>query len=419
MIDSSSSSDDLKRTACQMAWKELARDNPQGAAEALHHLAEESAKDELIAEVWVAMLGWVDDLDHLEREIRRIASRMAKVSKVVSQISLTIHKAWSRQSGSLPPAPRESLIGLGVDLLDFCIESAPPPKPKDRAELYLRRAQLLCWAGPLADERALLDYEVALSLVEDHSEGWFMLARLHLQRGRWEKAALAAIESKKRGFDELRVGWMLSIALTALAPLQVHMAPSLEECWALAGHKKFIEEGGLDPQGRWVAPGIERQWIMISSGLVREGGGWELTEEWLTELVLVQPLSPCHGRILNPTQESLPADFDDVIIWDPHPIDFISISGGEEVAVMKGLGILNKGAVFTRPLPRPRLSDEQMSQLNAVLTNGVFYYQAAEELCPDQQLGKLCWPRKAIAKEVIDQFRAQWDRLNLPGSTLS
>ena len=57
-----------------------------------------------------------------------------------------------------------------------------------------------------------------------------------------------------------------------------------------------------------------------------------------------------------------------------------------------------------------------MSQLNAVLTNGVFYYQAAEELCPDQQLGKLCWPRKAIAKEVIDQFRAQWDRLNLPGS---
>ena len=72
MLEQSSLSDDLKQEICQTAWSALAKDQPQLAAEALKDYAQLTSTEIEIAEVWAAMLAWVDDLDHLEREARRL-----------------------------------------------------------------------------------------------------------------------------------------------------------------------------------------------------------------------------------------------------------------------------------------------------------------------------------------------------------
>lgn len=406
----SSSDQQARDLACQRAWSSLAKDDPQGAAEALEPLATETGTEEPVAEVWAAMLAWLDDLDHLEREVRRLAKTWAESPTVVAQLAISIQRAWGRQRGGLEPASREGLVGLGVDLIDFCLERSPPSKPTDRASLYLKRAQLLFFAGPLGDERALSDYEIALSLEPERSEAWFMLARLHLLRGRWEKAIIATEQAQRFGLDEMRVGWNLSIALTGLfsaTPPQQRAPglPLLSESWKLAGHQSFIEAGVTDASGRFVAPGIDRQWVCLTSYMGRIGGGWDLTQEWKSEIVLVQALSPCHGRILHPTHAILPADFDDLVIWDPQPIDFISRGEGEEAPVFRAIAILERGDAISRPLRSERLDADRLTQLNESLPSGVFYHQAPEEVCGDELPGKLCWPRGSVAQDMIESYK--------------
>jgi hypothetical protein len=413
MDHQSSSSDDLKQVACQTAWAALAQDNPQAAAESLREFAHLSATDLEVAEVWATMLGWVNELDHLERESRRLAQRWANQSQVVLPLVTAILKCWGRQPGLLGPAPRESVIGLGVDLIDLCLSEAPPSKPKDRALLYVLRARLLLCAGPLGDDRALSDYEIATSLCPNDEEIWFLLARHHLLRGRWEKSILAANEAHQKGFDELKVAWMIAVAQTALAPHQVTSSFSIDECWQLAKNSAFIDEAKPDLKGRWVSAGIERQRVAVHSHMIRIGGGWELTENWCSEVVLVQPLSPCHGRILHPCQNQLPADFDDLIIWDPQPVDFIEMEG-EQRPILRGLAVLEKGAAVVRSFPQIRLNDAELNTLNQSLPEGVFFYQGPKEESHPQAHGKLCWPRTKIAQEVISEVKRVWQSLDLP-----
>ena len=80
-------SDDLKRAACQIAWQALAQNDPQKAAEALTPFAEKTNDDLEVAEVWSAMLAWLEDTDHLEREIRRLATKWAKEHQIVTLLA--------------------------------------------------------------------------------------------------------------------------------------------------------------------------------------------------------------------------------------------------------------------------------------------------------------------------------------------
>ena len=408
MSSSRESSDDVKIRACQTAWRSLAQDDPQSAAEALRPFAEQTTEDESLATVWCAMMGWVDDLDHLEREIRRLARVWAATSQVVTEMARAILRAWNRRRGPSPFAERESVIGLGVDLIDLCLNESPPSKPDQRATLYLLRAALLAWAGPLGDERALEDIEIALTLTPEDGAGWFQLARLHLIRGRWDKAALATERALFYQFDDLRSGWNLAVALTAHAPHTLNEARSLKEAWALAGHDEFAESSVIDNQGRAVALGLPHQLVAVHTQM-NSLGGWELDRPWASEVVWVQPLSPCHGRLLHPTAGQFPADFDDLILWDPQPARFERVEG-EERPVMSALALLERGGAVVRPLPRPRLTQSQLRHLDDLLPKGVFFHQAQDG---SEITGKLCWPRGMVASEVSTHFQDAWTRLDL------
>ena len=406
--------DDAKHSICQTAWRALAQDRPQEAVEALAPFAEQTRDDEELARVWSAMMGWVDDIDHLERELRRLARSWAATPTVVLEMSRSISRVWSRREGPLPFAARESVVGLGVDILDVCISEAPPPKPEDRAALYRQRAALLALAGPLGDERALSDLDVALSLTPDDAAGWFQLARLHLARGRWEKSALATEQALAHGYDELRGGWNLAVALTAHAPKRPPEVRSLKAAWSLAGHEAFSEASVTDQSGREVAGGLDKILVSLHSQMVSLGG-WDLEREWSSEVVWVQPLSPCHGRVIHPTITQLPADFDDLILWDPHPTRFERIEG-EERPIMSALAILERGAAISRPLPRPVLDEARLRALNEALPQGVFFDQPPLDAVQTHQRGeesvslsgKICWPRSLSAHEVMKRFEEAW-----------
>ena len=116
MLEQSPLSDDLKQEICQTAWRALAQDQPQLAAEILKEYAQLTSTDLEIAEVWSAMLAWIDDFGHLERETRRLAQKWANQAKIVEQLVRSILKAWQRLPGIQAPADRDSLVGLGVDL---------------------------------------------------------------------------------------------------------------------------------------------------------------------------------------------------------------------------------------------------------------------------------------------------------------
>ena len=397
------SSDDVKRDACQTAWRSLAQDQPQDAAEVLRPFAQQTIDDEDLACVWAAMMGWVDDLDHLEREMRRLARVWASTPTVVTEMSRAILKAWNRRLGPLPFAERESLVGLGVDLIDLCLKESPPSKPDQRATLFLLRASLLAWAGPLGDERALKDIEIALTLTPEDGAGWFQLARLHLLRGRWDKSAHATEQAISYEFDPLRAGWNLAVALTGYAPQRLTGVRDLNEAWVLAGHDEFAQSCVIDTQGRPVALGLERQLVAIHTQM-NSLGGWDLELPWSSEVVWVQPLSPCHGRILHPTAGQLPADFDDLVLWDPQPARFERIEG-EHRPIMSALALLERGKAVVRPLPRPRLTLHQINLLDEQLPSGVFFHQPQDDTL---LTGKLCWPRGMVAVEVISQFEHSW-----------
>ena len=414
MLEQSSLSDDLKQEICQTAWSALAKDQPQLAAEALKDYAQLTSTEIEIAEVWAAMLAWVDDLDHLEREARRLAQKWANKASIVEQLTRSILKVWHRLPGIQAPADRESLIGLGVDLIDFCLDESPPSKAQDRASLFILRARLLLEAGPLGDERALSDYEIALALCPDDADAWFLLSRHHLFMGRWEKSILAGLEAQKYGFDSLKTSWNLAVASTALLPITLKNVPDLQALWQIAKNDEFLSEVQSDHKGRLLSLGMERIRVNIHSHMIRRGGGWMLVdeEEWSSEVVLVQALSPCHGRILHPCQSQQPADFDDLIIWDPQPIQFVDLSG-EQVPIMRALAVLELGDAVVKPYPKPRLEESELERFNHGLPEGVFYYQGPETSFTQENHGKLCWPRTMSAQGVVSLVEKRYTELIL------
>ena len=209
---------------------------------------------------------------------------------------------------------------------------------------------------------------------------------------------MASLQAQEHGFDQQKVSWNLAVALTALAPQSLPFAPSLAESWTAAGHEEFVKINLKDRCGRFVAPQLERQRVMLTSHLIQIGGGWDLTEEWLSEVVIVQPLSPCHGRILHPALNKLPADFDDLILWDPQPVGFQQIDG-EEQPILKALAVLEKGQARVKSFPYEKLSTKSLNELNQLLPDGVFFYQSPE-MDTATQAGKFCWPTSLSAQEA-------------------
>jgi hypothetical protein len=411
---SEQSTGEARARAVNLAWAALARGDHAEAVSVLGPHAEETKTEPAVAQVWAAMLGALDDERHLSYELTRLAGRWAEEVEVVKQLAKAA-LAWAGKHLSLAPPlsdepltplrgdqPLERAVWLAARVVSYCLEHAPPSAPQERAELYHLRARLLCWGGAEAEEQALSDLEVALSLNEQDATAWYTLARLHLSRARWEKALLANEQAQALGLDALQLTWLEVVARTALGGEAARRTPEL---WRELNHDELT----LDVSGRAAKVDFEPQLIALHSHMASPGGGYDLTAEWAVERAWAQPLSPCHGRLIHPPLTTLPAGYDDLIVWDPQPVGFEEVEGDER-PVLRAIATLERGRAQSRPLARPLLSLEQREALNDALPQGVFFYQAPHG--PTEQ-GVLCWPRGEALSEHLRRFEEAYQALNL------
>jgi hypothetical protein len=407
---SESSTSEERARVVNLAWAALAQGNHAEALSVLGPYAEETKSEPAVAQVWAAMLGALDDERHLSYELMRLAGRWAEEPEVVKQLAKAA-LSWASKhlslapplsDDSLPPLkgdqPLERAVWLAARVVSYCLEHAPPSAPQERAELYHLRARLLCWGGAEAEEQALSDLEVSLSLHEREARAWYTLARLHLSRARWEKALLANEQAQALGLDALQLTWLEVVARTALGGEAAERTPEL---WHTLNHDDLT----LDVSGRAAKVDFEPQLIALHSHMASPGGGYDLTLEWALERVWVQPLSPCHGRLIHPPLTPLPAGYDDLIVWDPQPVGFEEVEGDER-PVLRAIATLERGRAQSRPLLRPLLSPERLDTLNKALPKGVFFYQAPHG--PAEQ-GVLCWPRGEALSDHLACFEEAFE----------
>ena len=403
------------------AWGALAQGDHAQACALLAPYASQTTEDPLLAEVWASMLGAVEDERHLSYELARLAGRWAEEPRVVSAIAQSaIHWAGRalpllappsaeplpvEEGSTLPERSLQPVIWLAAQVVTFCLENAAPSAPEARAELYLARARLLSWGGAEAEEGALSDLEVALTLNPSLGVAWYTLARLHLAHARWEKSLGAIAQAREAGLEALQLTWLELVARSALGGDEARSCPEL---WAELGHEGLSVGAG----GRAMKRGYEPQLVALHSHMAGPSGGYDLTQGWSLERVWVQPLSPCHGRVAHPTFSVLPAGYDDLIIWDPQPASFEEHEGDER-PVFRAIACLERGQALSRPLPRPRLSESELQALNSGLAEGVLYDQAPH--APEgEERGVICWPRGQALAPILAQLNARWLELGLP-----
>ena len=104
------------------AWGALARGDHAQACELLAPYAEETTQDAALAEVWVVMLGAIDDERHLSYELARLSARWAEESTVVLAIAQTALKwsaRWLPLTDPPPSAPLPAPEGARLPELEL------------------------------------------------------------------------------------------------------------------------------------------------------------------------------------------------------------------------------------------------------------------------------------------------------------
>jgi hypothetical protein len=398
--------------AVQQAWHLLQQNKAAQACSFLEPWAQSTQTHVNIAEVWAAMLAYVDDEEYVFKEVKRLAYFWTTKPSVVSLLAQSVLQ-WRKQQTVLQGvADPEDLIGLAIQVINLCLKDAPPSEASKRAQLYHLHAQLLCYGDMHAENLALSSFEIAISL-DPQGSMWYHLARLHLSHGRWDKALQASLQARTHGLDVAQVDYCIAWALNAkgIEDTTVHtnkQGEYIDENELLVTTWIHLQHDNLQfhtQQKRYVfqesSPPIP---VAIHTHMVSLGGHYDLQCDWSHEIVWVQPLSPCHGRLLHPPITLDHIGFDDMICWSPQPVLFEEIDGEERV-IMKAIAVLQLGKAHSRLYPKPLMNEEELQKINQALPEGTFYYQSIYGL---PQHGALCWLRTSshTLYQIIQQFEA-------------
>ncbi len=311
--------------AVTAAESRLDAGDPLGAARCIEQFEQARGRHERLARVWSRLLPAVGNPKILERQIRALAAEWPRHPI----IAMSLAEAGTRWRDPWPfEAGPDRTAALAVDVIDRCIADGRLD-PRWVAPLHLARGRALARVGPAAEDEALGAFEVALSAAPDDAVGWADLARLHQIRRRWAKGLAAARQALEHAPDLRPARWTAATCATAIGDAEA------ADLWRALDHLP----AGFDDGGRPRVEGLPAVEVVIGPGL--PGGGPEVVEA-----VWVHPTSPVHGRVASPTVLDLPADFDDVLLWDPVPRGFRPV-GDAEVPCFTALAVLGAGGAET------------------------------------------------------------------------
>lgn len=415
--------------AIHMAWSSLQQRLPAEACEYLLPYAEDTRIHRELAEVWSAMLGFNDDSEQLSHEIKRLARYWSHDAPIVLRLAEAAYGLLRRRPQLHPPERFDGtgLAALAEELVNYCLDEHPPSAPIERAQLHLIRAQLYSLGSIHEEDKALDDLQQSTHLDPSSYQPWFTLSQIHLQAGRWTKARESALHAKSLGLTAPPLWWTLAMCATAEGNSQLQLA---REAWATLDHGDLLE--GSD--GRLVKADYARCLVTLSpsisvpenttmthideyyTGLSKSIGSSKSNgssdSTWSTEIVWAQPLSPCHGRILNPSYGTYPADLDDLVIWSPHPLSFEKVEG-EERPVFQVIACLSRGQARSIPMNAAQLSEAQLSEINMKLPKGINLIQPSSTL-EIPFVTKLVYPAKILHENALDILQNLWTQLQLP-----
>jgi hypothetical protein len=222
------------------------------------------------------------------------------------------------------------------------------------------------YAGPDFDEVGERAYGAALAL-EDRA-GWrFDLGLLYNNRGRW----LEGVTIYKRLLDEGDAGeavlWNLGICATGAGQGRIAC-----EAWTKAGFDVELGDDGLPRM-----EGLGMMKLRLSTGTLRERCARRYENVW------AMPVSPCHGRVLNPTMYDHGYEIGDLVLWDGAPIGRWR-HGENEGNLFAALGKLAEGDWRTFAFRGRQTRAGQMQSVSEVLPNDSSVYVF------DEQVSMIC-----------------------------
>lgn len=161
-------------------------------------------------------------------------------------------------------------------------------------------------AGPEYDDAAIEAFSQALA-TENRTSWRFNLGLLYKNRRRWREGVELFRELFEEQSDEETVLWNLGICATAAGDAELAC-----KAWQAGGMPATVGDDGR--------PSIDR----LGQVKVRIPGHPEDDPSVLCfEHVWVQPLSPCHGRVLNPMLYFSEVEMNDLVLWDGQPIGYV------------------------------------------------------------------------------------------------
>jgi tetratricopeptide (TPR) repeat protein len=385
-----------RAAAVSRALAHLGQDDAAGAFKVLEPHLEQLAEDVDLARVWAGVVGHLSDPAALATEIGRFSEAWGSEPKVMLP---AVHAAvrWCRRFPLARKAVRDPVARAGAEAARRCLHAVggATHDPDVRHGLHLALAEALVEVGPAVDDDALTAFELALQTRPDDAAGWLALARLHTRRGRFAKGRDAtqhalSIEHSPAGH------WNLALCLTALGA-----GEAAAEAWQALDH-----EAVLNREGEAAVAGLEPVEVYLPADTPRVGTDFgsqaKVGDAHAVESVWVRPISPCHGRLVSATRLELPADFDDVILWDGAPVDFRH-ADGRDVPRFRALAVLRQGRAQTLGV-RGRLPfPKALIKVHQGLPEGCFVH-------PFAQPGKGPFEGKLVFPRTLDA-EAAWQAL--------
>jgi hypothetical protein len=205
--------------------------------------------------------------------------------------------------------------------------------------------------GPAFDDDAERAYASALALRDD--PWWrFNLGLFRKNRGRWKEGLeIFGVVHGAVG-DEEAVLWNMGICATGAGD-----GAAATLAWQKLGFDARLGDDAL-PR----VSGFGNVKVRLST-----------PPPVHFEHVWAEPLSPCHGRVLNPTLYDGVADCEDIVFWDGQPIGF-SVHDGRRVPRFACLGRLRRGGVRTFRFAALRAARDQVQELERALPEGCSFY---------------------------------------------
>jgi len=361
--------------------------------------------DPRVARLWAEALRTSIERDDLLDDARTIAEAWPGEPSIVAPLCDALIRSCERSPIDEPPRYADAGI-LAAEAAGRCLsrlDASAKRDPEIAGALHALRGNALRTLGPGRRDDAVKALEAALALEE--RGGWrFELGLVHKQARDWSAALGANRRAREQLPDDRGVLFNLAIAATAVGE-----GAAAGEAWRAASIPAETKEGSL-PFVEGLPPAQVRL-PTLGSGhtdavVPDHAAGFET--------VWVQPLSPCHGVVRTPTHREAVADFGDVVLWDPAPVQVVERDGAP-VPRFPLLEVLRRGDERRLRFLALQQREGQVEAIGERLGEGVVLYphgERVEVVCPRCAAGDLLVKHDHLPAE---EHRVVHGKIIVPG----